>query len=215
MFVSQAATVFFLMTAAALPQAAAGSRRPADQTRATPAPTRTPRPRVRSLADLARRIHLRWPPGAAARGGGKVEITDENLPALARRGRLTTSSPGKMTAPSSTAPAAGVGEGTTHRGREYWRTRYAAELKKIHGLEREIGRLEAEIPGLWRTFYAWDDPAYRDGVIKPKLDRDLAEVTRLKAQLEAKKAELPRILEAARRDGAQPGWFRDLEAETP
>ena len=40
----------------------------------------------------------------------------------------------------------------------------------------EIERLESEIPKLQTDFYRWDDPAYRDGVIKPKLDAALVRV---------------------------------------
>ena len=73
-----------------------------------------------------------------------------------------------------------------------------------------IEELDKEIPALWNQFYSWDDPAYRDGVIKVKLDRALARRKELEERLAVEEEALPKILDEARRDGALPGWFRGL-----
>ena len=77
-------------------------------------------------------------------------------------------------------------------------------------MKKRLADLNREIPGLWTKFYSWDDPAYRDGVIKPKLDRDLQEAKELQKKIPEEEAKLDQIREQARRDGALPGWFRGL-----
>jgi hypothetical protein len=52
---------------------------------------------------------------------------------------------------------------------------------------------------------------YRDGVIKPKLDQALAQRQKLEVELQDEEAKLAQVKEAARRDGAQPGWFRGFD----
>jgi len=99
--------------------------------------------------------------------------------------------------------------------KNYWRSRYEQQLDLVASMEDQIAVLDREIPGLWRQFYAWDDPAYRDGVIKVQLDAALQRSERLKDQLEVERAHLGEIRNAARKDGAQPGWFRGLERPTP
>jgi hypothetical protein len=103
-------------------------------------------------------------------------------------------------------------DGREAEKRRYWRALYEKQLKLVHTLEQQIDVLNREIPGLWRDFYARDDPAYRDGVIKPKLDEALSRWERMTGQLENERAKLPKIREDARRDGAKPGWFRGLES---
>ena len=184
----------------------------------TPAPTPTPTPRVRSLADLARRIRLHRPP---ADHGTPLTITNHNLGELGRGGHLTVVEGG----PAPAAPRDGLardgaegasGEGAptgTEAKRQYWRQRYREQLKRIEEIRSRIAELDRQIPALWTQFYSWDDPAYRDGVIKPKLDQALAERDRLAKQLPEEEAKLGRIREEARRDGALPGWFRNLDRD--
>ena len=97
--------------------------------------------------------------------------------------------------------------------REYWRNTYRAQQKLIEELQNRIEELDAEIPRLWNQFYAWDDPAYRDSVIKPELDAKLKERERLAERLPREREKLDEIVRDARRDGAQPGWFRNLDAD--
>lgn len=95
--------------------------------------------------------------------------------------------------------------------REYWQQKYLEKVRQINRLKGEIADLDREIPELQSKFYRWDDPAYRDGVIKPKLDKAMERRDTAREELAAAEAELPKILDAARRDGAQPGWFRGLD----
>ncbi len=179
--------------------------------------TPTPTPRASSLSDLARRIKLR---PAARDGEGKVVISNSSLSTLSEKGSLTTSSGGRTDSGryveiNRSTDQAGAEEGATgtmtdDQKRGFWRSRYSGQQKTVQIIENRIAELDSEIPKLWTQFYAWDDPAYRDGVIKPSLDRALAESQQLKDRLPSEQAKLDQILEDARRDGALPGWFRDL-----
>ena len=175
-------------------------------------------------------------PGAAAATPTPTKkpivITDENLQQYAERGSLTTAQPGGQGAASTGGrPVHGGESGSAELGsglppvqlpadnsedekRRYWRELYERQVKLIEQLGLEIKDLDAAIPGLWNKFYAWDDPAYRDGVIKPELDRSLARRDEVEKQLETERARLPQIMDDARRDGASPGWFRDLPRPT-
>ncbi|NOZ94055.1 MAG: hypothetical protein GXP47_04840 [Acidobacteria bacterium] len=181
----------------------------------TPAPTPTPVPtrNPNSLAAVASKIHLRKP-GTTSRSSGVV-ITNENIKSYAEKGNLTTAS-GQ---PARTSATGSMPFGRTTTGqrkmsddakKSYWRNAYIRQKQLVDSIKKRIDELNREIPGLWRDFYAWDDPAYRDGVIKPKIDKKLKEVEELKKRLPAEEKKLPKILEDARRDGALPGWFRDL-----
>jgi len=182
--------------------AGASSKKPTP----TPLPTHDPH----SLAQAAARIKLRSTPGPAGSGG--VVINNENLKSYAEKGKLTT----------ATGQPAGSTTGVTPRGRSgprkmsdeakkaYWRNAYIRQKQLVESIKRRIEELDREIPGLWRDFYAWDDPAYRDGVIKPKIDKKLKEQEELKKRLPQEEKALSQVLEDARRDGALPGWFRDL-----
>jgi hypothetical protein len=154
-----------------------------------------------------------------------IVIDNETLQRYSDQGRIT-----EVSTPQSKDPAArpgaaprfgdeGVlasdafgadGQATSDEKREYWRDRYKRQLDMVADIEQQIEALDHEIPGLWRDFYAWDDPMYRDGVIKPKLDEALARRDRLEQKLAEERDRLPTIREGARRDGAKPGWFRGM-----
>ena len=48
-------------------------------------------------------------------------------------------------------------------------------------------------------------------MIKPKLDEAMARRQKLETDLQEAQAKLSKIQEDARRDGAQPGWFRGFD----
>jgi len=160
-----------------------------------------------------------------------IVITDDNLADYAAQGHLTT-------ADGNTAASKSAGRRPVHRTgddantrvedaaadaeglaadekRQYWRRRYQQQLELIASIEDQIAILDREIPGLWRDFYAWDDPAYRDGVIKVQLDAALARSERLKQQIGVEQEQLTKIRIEARKAGAEPGWFRGLDVPTP
>ncbi len=150
-----------------------------------------------------------------------IVIDNETLRKYADQGRITSveRQPSSRAAQSgATGLAGGMGrnpDGDDAAKRLYWREMYQQQLDLVQTLERQVETLDREIPGLWRDFYARDDPMYRDGVIKPKLDEALARRNEMEEQLNEERERLPKIREDARRDGAQPGWFRGLDQPKP
>jgi len=161
-----------------------------------------------------------------------VVITNENLAEYAEKGRVSTVGTSRETSKSSSSrPAPNVSwsrdtkaeDGSPETSAdvgdkdrmEYWRARYTEQLRLIEAMQDQIEALDREIPGLWREFYARDDPMYRDGVIKPRLDKALEDRQRIEEELNESQAAIGDILEAARRDGARPSWFRGLKKPTP
>jgi hypothetical protein len=195
----------------------------------TPAPSPTPTPAPpQTLADLASQTSLQHGGTAAQKG---IVITNENLAGYASKGTLTevktSSNTGSKTPTSQAAPqrrpahsssaqsnVSTVDDSSEEREEEakkaYWRTQYQQQTAVIDAIRKAIEKLDFEIPGLWNQFYSWDDPAYRDGVIKVNLDQAVAKREELAQQLPAEEERLTEILEEARRDGALPGWFRGL-----
>jgi hypothetical protein len=184
-----------------------------------PSPTPTPRPAGgQSLTDVAKDKKLKG--DTAGNSGGSIVISNENLSDYASKGGLTTAKPGKNPA------TRGVHAGTNvrvidsetselNKRKHYWQQKYIRQLERIAAIKRQIEQLDLEIPALWNEFYARDDPAYRDGVIKPRLDRSLERRENLGALLKDEEPKLAQIKEDARQDGAEPGWWRDVKAPTP
>ena len=159
-----------------------------------------------------------------------IVITNDNLADYAAKGNVTSvddssgSAKGRRPVhePGTDASKRTVMDAVEDAGalaqdekKHFWRSTYKKQLELVASIEEQIANLDWEIPGLWRDFYAWDDPAYRDGVIKVKLDEALARRQRLEEQLKVEQARLEEIKKDARKDGAQPGWFRGIEKPTP
>jgi len=185
-----------------------------------PSPTPTPRPGGgKTLSDVAKDKKLKG--DMAETSSGSIVITNENLSDYASKGGLTTAKPtGKK--PGSRDIHAGTNvkvidseTSEENKRKHYWQQKYLQQLDRIASIKSQIKDLDLEIPALWNEFYARDDPAYRDGVIKPRLDRSLERRKTLKALLLEEEPKLAQIKEDARRGGAEPGWWRDIKEPTP
>jgi exonuclease VII small subunit len=179
----------------------------------TPTPTPTPpinlllskpsseaQPAPTSLGDVAKKIKLRLPANQP-----KV-LTNDSVKQLSKGVELTTSmadSGPVSAAPSSLTADAGK--------KAMWQERYKAAVARASKFEAEIARLNSEVARLETAFYATDDPAQRDGVIKPAWDKALADLRVAQDELAQARKEPEQVLDEARRDGAQPGWFRGLD----
>ncbi len=151
-----------------------------------------------SLADFAKRTKLKLPEGQPR------VLTNENVKQLAEGIELTTTLGG---AP----PAVAAGAPREEAKKALWQGRYRNAVSRVAQLEAEVKRLEAEVAGLEQQFYAHSDPFERDGKIKPAWDKALADLAAAKAALEDARKAPDEVLNAARRDGALPGWFRGIE----
>jgi hypothetical protein len=180
----------------------------------TPTPTPTPGSET-TLSDVAGGIEL---DKKAAGGQESIVISDENLSTLAGQGRLTEvtkSGPPQASRALSDVTGAGAaiegedpGFAQAQEKKQYWQAIYGQQLALVEDIRKQIDVLDYEIPGLWRDFYSWDDPAYRDGVIKPKLDDALVQRQKLEVDMQRAGSKLDQIIADSRKDGGEPGWFR-------
>lgn len=186
----------------------------AAQAGAAAPPTPTPTPRLNillsrssseaagptgSLSDVAKRIKLKLPQGQPR------VLTNETVKQLAEGVQLTT------TRGNGGAGYAPVGEAHESSKKAMWQQRYRAAVSRVAELEAEVKRLEGEASRLETDFYAHDDPAQRDGVIKPAWDRAVADLSKARSDLAEARSKPDEVLDEARRDGALPGWFRGLD----
>jgi len=184
-------------------------------------PTPTPKPTPvhdGDLSSVAGSIKLNT--DGTTESGGSIVITNENLPELAGKGSVTeVTKPGGTKGRRALTDVQGEGPGIEGKPqgyaekaekKQYWQGMYVQQVELMGNIISQIEVLDYEIPGLWRDFYAWDDPAYRDGVIKPKLDSALAQRQQLEQELQEAQGKLDEIKSGARRDGGEPGWFRGL-----
>ncbi len=184
----------------------------------TPAPTARPAPLRRatgspsnSLAEIAAKTRLRA-------GQGGIVITNENLRALAGDAELTSASGGA--APPAVTPQAGGGarggpDASEAALQRLWQQRYQRARGYLRFLEDEERRLNAEVERLKTQFYATDDGFYRDREIKPAWDEALAKLNETRRLLTEARSLPDEVVQAARRDGALPGWFRGLPEPAP
>jgi len=181
----------------------------------TPGPSPTPTPPINllltkssseaqpapaSLGDVAKKIKLRLPANQP-----KV-ITNDSVKQLSEGVELTTS-----LADSGPVPAAPSSQTRDAGKKAMWQDRYKVAVSHVSALEAEITRLTSEVGRLETAFYNTDDPAQRDGVIKPAWDKALADLRVAQEALVEARQEPDQVLNEARRDGAQPGWFRGLD----
>lgn len=189
----------------------------------TPTPTPPAAHATPSLVDAAKAARAARGDNGAVGTKTPIVITNENLADYASKSSLATGDSGGSGG-SSKPVTAGSGpngqsssdeDAATAQKRDYWQRRYKQQAEHVEAIRREIESLDREIPKLWSDFYSRDDPFYRDGVIKPKLDQALARREALESQLAEGESRLPQIVESARQDGALPGWFRGIEIRTP
>ena len=179
---------------------------------AAPEPTPTPVPRLTGgfgKAPVAGR--------AAARGGekGPVKLTNQSLVTDTERGKVSTSesrppTPAR-TAAARTVPAeeTAAAPADAGQGEAYWRAEARRLRDRVAELSLSITRLEEDTKRLEADYYAWDDGAYRDKVIKPSWDKAREELATARLALPAAEKDLADLADRARRAGALPGWLRE------
>jgi len=164
--------------------------------------------------------------GRGRRDGDRkgVRITNDSLVTDPSKGRLTTSrnvptptprakaATGKRAAAagaSAAAPGESEAAGPPEEGEEYWRGEARRLRERVAAIKEAVTRLEAESRKLENDFYAWDDGAYRDRVIKPAWDKSREDLATARKDLPAAEKELEDLPDRARRAGALPGWLRE------
>jgi hypothetical protein len=148
---------------------------------------------------------------------GPLRITNESLVTDTARGKVSTSqrpaSPtpdpakGPTTPPTTALP--GIAPADSGQGESYWREESRRLRERVAEIRDAITRLEADTKRLEADYYAWDDGAYRDRVIKPSWDQAREELATARLALPVAEKELADLPDRARRAGALPGWLRE------
>ena len=156
----------------------------------TPPATPTPTPRSGTLAAYASSITLDRGPGE-----DQVVITTDNLSTLGEGGLLTTAA---MPAgePNTINPTAVVNP----KIRERWRRKVLAQSEVLTRLQVRRSAIEADIDRIER--------GRLDSRTLDQLEKAEAKLADADAEIRRAKAQLSRIVRDARKEGAQPGWFR-------
>ena len=172
---------------------------------------------AQSLADLARQEQERR---KAVKASGKV-YTNDSLGSTAPPAVTTPAAPPTVAAPApppaaaspqappgsqvpaGEAPAAGVVPKTEAE----WRKRIAAERDALARAELFAESLQSSINALSTDYVNRDDPAQRD-VVAAKRQKALAELDRVKQEIQQHQKAIAGIQDEARRAGVPAGWVR-------
>jgi hypothetical protein len=176
-----------------------------------PASAQTP-----SLADVARKEAER------RKGIKETEkvITNKDLPESARKPKSTppnTVSPG---AAGEQASRAGAGQkpgadstqkaapsGAGQKDEKYWKDRIETARETLRRNEAFAEALQSRINALATDFVNRDDPAQRAKIGEDR-EKALAELARVKTDIEQGRKQVADIEEEARQAGVPPGWLR-------
>ena len=153
-------------------------------------PPLTPTPKPGTLAAYAGSITLDRDPG-----DDPVFITTENLGALCEGGLLTTVAK-PAGEPFEVDPATEVDPKT----RDRWRKKVLSQRRAIANLEERRHIVEAEIDRLER--------GKLDSKTLDRIEKSETKLRTVEVEIKKENAQLSRIVRQARKDGAQPGWFR-------
>ena len=156
-----------------------------------PRPRPTPKPGT--LAAIASSRSLNRAPELDATA--VIVITDDNLDQLGRGAALTLltltvvdSSPVESDRPADP------------KTREKWRKRVLAQSSVIARLEARLVDAEAELNRLER--------GKLDGRARDRIAKAESKLQTIDKEIRREKAQLSAIIREARKEGAQPGWFR-------
>ncbi|MBI1873143.1 MAG: hypothetical protein HYS05_04535 [Acidobacteria bacterium] len=115
----------------------------------------------------------------------------------------------KPPAPGAATPAKPAGEASPGEKKDetYWRNRITTVRTALQRNLVYVDAMQSRINALTTDFVNRDDPAQR-AVIAADRQKALAELDRLKKEIEAQTKEIAQIEEEARRAGVPPGWLR-------
>jgi hypothetical protein len=174
---------------------------------------------AQSLGDLAKQEEARR---RAIATSGKVYTNDSLRPAQPTTGSetgeaSTAPAPASAGSPASGAPSASDAKkeeakpeakpDTPKKDEAYWRQRLQAERDAIERSKVLIDALQSRVSALQTDFVNRDDPASR-GQLTSERQRALAELDRMKKEIDQRTKAVADIQEEARRAGAPAAWYR-------
>jgi septal ring factor EnvC (AmiA/AmiB activator) len=158
------------------------------------------------LAHLAARIELDR--SAVGTDSGQIVISDHNLQTLAARGRLTAVPTAAWSGPVGTSKNADKSSAQLADQERKWRGRYRRQLAKVRTLETRLATLDRRLKALEDAATSVARSLRQWAAARAKLESARSDRAALAERLDDERAELERIIREARREGAQPGWFR-------
>lgn len=164
-----------------------------------------------TLGDLAKREQDRR---KATKSSDKV-LTNKDLPASAQQpapasGASTPSAtPASAGGTQTAAPAAAEKKSGSSEQRDeaWWRKRITEARETLRRNEAFLEALQSRVNALSTDFVNRDDP-YQRAKVGDDRQKALAEMERLKAEIELGKKQIDEIEEEARKAGVPPGWLR-------
>ena len=166
---------------------------------------------AQSLGDLARQEEARRKTVRAPakvytnddlRGGGGRTVPPP--PAVAEQPDAAEPTASSTSADPKAAPAADAPEAKTEA---YWRDRILQARTDVDRTRTYLDALQSRINALTTDFVNRDDPAQR-ALIEADRNKALAELTRLKSELDKQLKGIDETMEEARRARVPPGWLR-------
>ena len=140
-------------------------------------------------------------------------ITTKDLPESARKPASAPSSTPAEGAPAATeqktaaAPAAAKPAESSSKDEKYWRDRLAQAQEALRRNEAFAAALQTRINSLTADFGGRDDP-YQRAKIGEDRQKAIAELGRVKNDIEQSRKQIADIEEEARKAGVPPGWLR-------
>lgn len=168
-------------------------------------------PQTKPLAEVAkqeeeRRKSVRKPAKVYTNGSLKPDIS-AGVPPPPSVASSTTSGNASAANATPATPAAGGAPAGAGQGQEYWSGRMKAARDAQSRLQLFADSLQTRINSLQTDFVNRDDPAQK-AKIKSDLDTALAELERVKKDLEDSVKAIAAIEDEARRAGVPVGWLR-------
>jgi hypothetical protein len=99
------------------------------------------------------------------------------------------------------------GKGKEEKNEAWWRARITTARDDLRRKEMFAEALQTRINSLGRDFTSRDNPAQRAQIGRDRTEA-LAELARVKTEIEHGKQEIGNIEEEARKGGVPPGWLR-------
>jgi hypothetical protein len=170
---------------------------------------------AQSLGDLAKQEEARR---RAVATTGKVYTNDSLRPAPPVTGSESSGDAASApAAPPPPGPSSSDGKkeevkpdakpDSPKKDEAYWRQRLQAERDAIERSKVLIDALQSRVSALQTDFVNRDDPASR-GQLASERQRALAELDRMKKEIEQRTKAVADIQEEARRAGAPAAWYR-------
>ena len=142
-------------------------------------------------------------------GQPALVINNRNLADYAAGGVLTIAQDDPTKPDAAASSATTKDEKDAAAGETYWRQRGLEIRTRWRDAVDRIPTLQAKAEVLRLRFYSTDDPAQRDGQVKPEWDRALADLEQARYQAARGAEEVATFLDEGRRAGALPGWLRE------